>query len=551
MSEQKARGTRHREFEFIRRRLASGFILIVVAAAHSAAQQSSRAGQGTGQNPGTQSGSGQRAGANNQNGVGTSTQGQSTSQGQPGQSSANPATGNSTGVSGQSGTIGGMPSQRTAPVTTITGAQQLPGAATFTSAVTELNLEQAIQLAVQNNLATLLAKERQREARGIARELRAGLLPNIAGTAYQANVTQNLAALGFQPGTFPGITNTFIGPFNNFDARARLAQTIFSLSAIRNYQAGRAGVRIAEFEESLAREQVANATALTYLEALRANRSVAAAQANVELAQALLTLAQDQRKAGVATGVDVTRAQVRLGGEQVRLAQAQTASEQALLNIQRVVGVPLGSALALMDSLRFTTEAMPSIETALSQAGQNRPEVRIAEAEVTLDNIERRAVRAEQLPSLEFLADYGVSGITPTNKDFPTRRVAVQLNVPIFNGGLTRARIEVAASRQRQVELQLGSIRGQVEEDVRLALATIKTTAAQVSAADQTVTLAERELDMARDRFRAGVGDNVEVVGAQTALSNAREAQVTALAQYNAARLNLASALGRAESFRP
>lgn len=551
MSEQRARGTRHREFEFIRRRLASGFILIVVAAAHSAAQQSSGAGQGTGQNPGTQSGSGQRTGANNQNGVGTSTQGQSTSQGQPGQSSANPSTGNSTGVSGQSGTIGGMPSQRTAPVTTITGAQQLPGAATFTSGVTELNLEQAIQLAVQNNLATLLAKERQREARGIARELRAGLLPNIAGTAYQANVTQNLAALGFQPGTFPGITNTFIGPFNNFDARARLAQTIFSLSAIRNYQAGRAGVRIAEFEESLAREQVANATALTYLEALRANRSVAAAQANVELAQALLTLAQDQRNAGVATGVEVTRAQVRLGGEQVRLAQAQTASEQALLNIQRVVGVPLGSALALTDSLRFTSEATPSIETALSQAGQNRPEVRIAEAEVTLDNIERRAVRAEQLPWLEFLADYGVSGITPTNKDFPTRRVAVQLNVPIFNGGLTRARIEVAASRQRQVELQLGSIRGQVEEDVRLALATIKTTAAQVSAADQTVTLAERELDMARDRFRAGVGDNVEVVGAQTALSNAREAQVTALAQYNAARLNLASAVGRAESFRP
>lgn len=187
MSEQRARGTRHREFEYIRR-LASGFILIVVAAAHSAAQQSSGAGQGTGQNPGTQSGSGQRAGASSPNSVGTSTQGQSTSQGQPGQSSANPATGNSTGVSsGQSGAIGGLPSQRTAPVTSITGAQQLPGAATFTSAVTELNLEQAIQLAVQNNLATLLAKERQREARGIARELRAGLLPNIAGTAYQAN----------------------------------------------------------------------------------------------------------------------------------------------------------------------------------------------------------------------------------------------------------------------------------------------------------------------------------------------------------------------------
>jgi outer membrane protein len=124
------------------------------------------------------------------------------------------------------------------------------------------------------------------------------------------------------------------------------------------------------------------------------------------------------------------------------------------------------------------------------------------------------------------------------------------LNVPIFNGGLTRGREAVAASRQRQAELQLGNVRGQVEQDVRLSLATLRTAAAQVRASDEGVRLAERELAMARDRFRAGVGDNLEVTSAQTALADARDAQVTALAQYNAARLNLASATGRAEAFR-
>jgi outer membrane protein len=93
-------------------------------------------------------------------------------------------------------------------------------------------------------------------------------------------------------------------------------------------------------------------------------------------------------------------------------------------------------------------------------------------------------------------------------------------------------------------------VRGQVEQDVRLALATLRTAAAQVRASDEGVRLAERELAMARDRFRAGVGDNLEVTSAQTALANARDAQVTALAQYNAARLNLAAATGRAEAFR-
>jgi outer membrane protein TolC len=62
--------------------------------------------------------------------------------------------------------------------------------------------------------------------------------------------------------------------------------------------------------------------------------------------------------------------------------------------------------------------------------------------------------------------------------------------------------------------------------------------------------LAQRELQMARDRFSAGVADNLEVITAQTSLAEARASQVTALAQYNAARLNLAASLGRAQAFR-
>jgi outer membrane protein TolC len=149
------------------------------------------------------------------------------------------------------------------------------------------------------------------------------------------------------------------------------------------------------------------------------------------------------------------------------------------------------------------------------EAEQTRREVRVAEEQVNVSSLERKAVQAELLPSLEFVGDYGVSGITPTNTALPTRRAAIQLNVPIFDGGLTQGRLTVATSRQRQAELELGSVRGQVEEDVRLALSTVRTAAAQVRAADESVRLAERELEMARDRFRAGVADNLEVTTAQ------------------------------------
>jgi outer membrane protein len=429
--------------------------------------------------------------------------------------------------------------------------QQVQGAARITPGQpAALSFEQALQLAIQNNLTTLLAHERRNEARGVKQQSLAPLLPNVSGVAYQLSLTENLVALGFERGIIPGFNSIFLGPFKNFDARVFLTQTIFDLSAIRGYQAGRAGVRVAELQEALAREQVASGTGLIYLEALRADRAVSAAQANVDLAQALLKQAQDQRNAGVATGVDVTRAQTRLAEQQVGLAQAQTTSEQARLNLQRVVGLPLGSALTLTDPLRFTEEVLPGVEAAVAQADRNRREIQVAEEQIRVSDLERQAARAAYLPSLEVVSDYGGSGITVANSDLPTRRIGVQLNVPIFNGGLTRGRVTEATSRQRQSELELSNIRGQVEEDVRLALVTLRTAALQVRAADESVRLALRELEMARDRFQTGVGDNLEVVTAQTSLANAREAQVTALAQHNAARLNLAAALGSAEAFR-
>jgi outer membrane protein len=473
------------------------------------------------------------------------------SPGSPGQTAPPPATnGPTTPASPGNTPIGGPPPSRGSSGSVVSGATSIPGAARTVAGQSTLSLDQAIQLAIQNNLSTLMAREQQREAEGIKQETLSGLLPHISGVAYQASLTENLAALGFQPGTFPGFTSTFIGPFNDFDARVRLVQSIFDLSAIANYQAGRAGVHLSVMKEELAREQVANGTALLYLDVLRGTRSVAAANANVELAQTLLQMALDQRNAGVATGVDVTRAQVRVAEEQLRLAQAQTTFEQAQLNLQRVTGLPLGETVTLTDLLSFTDVPTPSTDVLLTEAGQNRREIRIAEEQLKIDRFERRSVSAERLPSIDFIGDYGVSGITPVNTALPTRRYSVQLNVPIFNGGLSQGRLAVASSRARQAELELGSVRGQVEQDVRLALSALKTATAQVNAADQSVTLAQRELEMARDRFSAGVADNLEVVTAQTSLANARDAQVTALALYNAARLNLAAAQGHAETFR-
>lgn len=412
-----------------------------------------------------------------------------------------------------------------------------------------LGFRLAVELALEGNIESRLARERTNEARGRAESARAGLFPLLDGSVSQSNLTVNLAALGFQRGLFPGDLPLLIGPFSNFDARARLVQSIFNLRSIRQYQAGGADIRITGLEERLARQQVVTRVAIDYLSAISAERSVEAARENLGLAQSLFRQARDQRNAGIATGVDVTRAETRVAEEELRLAQAVNAAQRARLELLRTVGLPLSTSVVLTEALVFRPETVPPVEQTLAEAESGRLEIRIAEEELRLRSLTLGAARAERLPSMDFVADYGQSGIKPAESSVPTRSIGVRINIPLFNMA-TKGRIDAAESRKRQAELRLGDARQQVEEDVRLSLQAIETVGRQVESARQAALLADRELQMARDRFAAGVADNLEVVNAQAALAGARVAEVAAIAQYNAARINLAAARGRVEEFK-
>ncbi len=428
----------------------------------------------------------------------------------------------------------------------IVAAQQGSNGAISNTAAIDLSLEKAIQIAIENNLTTSLARERRREAHGSKRESLSSLLPNLVSAVSQSNNTENLFAEGLQIPTIPA----FLGPYKTFDARLRLSQTLFDLSSLRAFQSAQVAEGIAGLQENLSREQVATAAILAYVESLRSGEALQAAQANLRLAQDLLKQAGDQRDAGVATGIDVARAATSVAQNKLALVQAETGSEQARLRLQRVTGLPLGGKLVLSDTMRSADGYAPTVEVAIAYAKQNRYELQIAAQMLKQRRLEGKAAVAEQYPSLGFIADYGSSGVTPSQFNLPTRSVALQVKIPIFNGGYTRGRIEVARSQECQAELQLRDMEWQVEEDVRLALVTLASAVEQVRAAEVTLNLAERELRMARDRFLAGVADNIEVVQAQTSLENGRNGRVAAVAVYNTARVNLAAALGRAQSFR-
>lgn len=428
----------------------------------------------------------------------------------------------------------------------VVAAAALMLSATAAGAATSVGTGDVIAAAVANNLTTKLAHAQDDAARARVLQAASSLLPSVLGTASQSRVyRENLAAQGL---TFGGIPS-LIGPYNSFDARFQLTQTLFDLSTIRRYRAAGAGRDLAASQEALAREQVAAAAALSYIEAVRARKAVASAQADADLADSLLKLAQDQHGHGTATGLDVVRAKTRSSDAQVALLRAQVAEREAGLRLKRLAGWPLSQELDLKDDLATDTTALPAIEDSLTLAGAARPEILVARGQLRVDDELLAAAKSERAPSLTASANIGLSGNQPDGGARTTGSIGAGLSLPIFSGGAITGRIDEAGSVREQSAARLADIRVQVEEDVRLAYQDSQEAAQEAQAAAQTVELAQQELRMSQDRYGAGTGDNIEVVTAQAELAQARDGYVASLAKLQDARVNLAAALGQAQTF--
>jgi outer membrane protein TolC len=292
-----------------------------------------------------------------------------------------------------------------------------------------LTLAQAIDQALKNNLQAKLAQERTAEARAQRGIGLSSLLPNVSGTAYQMNLSANLAAQGLTSSVFPGIP-AFIGPFSRFDARFEIVQSLFDLPSIRRYQATRYGVQLAEQQRRLAEQQVTTATILVYIGVLESGESVEAAEANVQLSRRLLDLAVNQRSAGIATGLDVARAETRLASQQVMLAQSQTNLDTARLNLLRVIGAPLNAQVLLADVMQFKLQPPPETVAAIRQALTDRLELRVASEQLRVAEAERKVATGGWAPSVGAFGDYGSSGSKPNEVDLPTRSIGIQ-RVPV------------------------------------------------------------------------------------------------------------------------
>ncbi len=410
------------------------------------------------------------------------------------------------------------------------------------AAVLPLSFKEAIDRGLKNNLGLLLQSDRMLSARGNRWRELSELLPNVNATISETVAQQDLAAFGFR---FPGIP-AVIGPYNYFQAGVNLSQNVFDWHAIQRERGATAGVKASQFSYKEAREVVVLAVGNSYLMTLAAGARVETSVAQLQTAQALHDKAVDQQNAGVVPAIDAYRAQVELQARQQQLIVARNNLAKQKLSLARVIGLPSGQEFSLSDTAPYEPLAAMGIDQALQRAFASRPDYQAALAQVESAGHYRKAAAAEHLPTLGVDGNFGDLGVNPGNSH-SVFQVTGTLKIPIFEGGKAHADALEAEASLRQSQAQLDDLRGKIDYEVRSALLDLASAAEQVEVAKISVDLANRTLEQARDRFTAGVVDNLEVVQAQESMATANESYISSLYAHNVAKVALARAIGYAE----
>jgi outer membrane protein TolC len=410
-----------------------------------------------------------------------------------------------------------------------------------------LTLDDAIQRGLKSNLGLLQSDTASQTARAERILALSALLPQVTGTLGETEEQLNLKTLGFNipPNPFVKIP-TIVGPFSYTAAQANVSAKILDWSAHRTFKSAKASEEAARLSVQDARDLVTEVVAGAYLQVIADSSRAESIDAQVSTDEALYKKASDQHTAGTAAGIDVLRAQVQLKTEQQLLLAQRNQLEKDKLALGRVIGLPPAQVFRIADTTPFAPLSGLTQEEAIRLSLAQRPDYQSAKKQVQAAQETLGAAHAEWYPTVDLSGFYGDTGPTLGNSHGVfTINGAVNFN--IFNGGRIHGDIEKARAALKQRSDDLADLGARVEVQVRSAFLDLQSAADQVAVARDNLNLSNQTLDQARDRFIAGVTDNIEVVQAQTAVAAANDNLIGALYAHNLAKVSLARALGLAD----
>jgi outer membrane protein len=399
-----------------------------------------------------------------------------------------------------------------------------------------LTLNQAEQTALRNHPQIQAAQSSALAAREVVREVRSAYFPTAFGSVTGAQaVNGSRIAAG-------ALNNPII--YDRFATGVSIGQLVTDFG--RTHELVASSTLNAQAQEETVEGQRANVLLdvdRAYFGVLRAEAVQQVAQATVDARQLVLDQVSALAASNLRSGLDVSFARVNLSTAQLLLVQAQNDTQRAAAVLATALGAQSPTPYQLAEEPLPPApppDSAPLIADALRQRPDAIAERFSAESAARFADAERDLYRPN-------VAVVGAAGVTPLHQagiDDHYAAAAVNLNVPVLNGGLFSARHAEAALRAQALTQRLRDLENQISRDVQTAWLNARTAFQRMDLTNQLLDQATQALDLAQSRYDLGLGSIVELSQAQLNKTQAELDQASAKYDYQVEAASLEYAIG-------
>ncbi len=404
-----------------------------------------------------------------------------------------------------------------------------------------LNLQYALEFALDNSFAIRQAKERLKQQDGVLVEVSASRLPNLTGTAHYSRNDPELAGADFG------------GADRSWNISIRATQLLFAgggvTATVRSQQLAREAA-------VLAMQAVVNDVLLEvrtrFYAVLVSRERIKVQEQNIELLRRQLQDVKNRFEAGTVSNFEVLRAEVALANAQPALITARNNIRTAIDDLRQ----SLGFVSATPPNLTKTPEFLGALDyrpvgydlaSALASAREQRPELQRLRLLESAAEEAVKASRAGYFPAISLFSSYDGRKDPRSNAFSDTLHgwtAGLQASWNIFDGRATAGQVIQARSLLDQTKLATASSQLAVDVEVRRAVNSLQEATELAEASVKVVEQAEEAVRLANARFSAGTATQLDVLAAQTDLTTARLNQLEANFRFNVAAAALRRAMG-------
>ncbi|MBI5409669.1 MAG: TolC family protein [Nitrospirae bacterium] len=398
-----------------------------------------------------------------------------------------------------------------------------------------LNLERCIEIALTKhpNIVSFANTVKVNQSR--VGEAAANYYPQIDLTSGYSRISSSSRSTS-------DLSTDIDNTFDEYTGSVTLKQNLYDFGKTA------AQVRVQDLNLDSSRADLENASQQivlnvkqAYYGVLKATRDRDVAEEAVKQSQQHLEQAKGFYEVGTKPKFDVTKAEVDLSNSRLNLIRAENALRIAIVTLNNAMGVPEAPEFDIEDNLSFQVYVI-TFDEAIMKAYKNRPDLesiifkrQSAESSVTL-------AEKGYYPALTGSASYSRSG-----EEFPLDEgwnAGVTLSFPIFSGFLTKHQVGESRANLNVQRANEEALRQNIFLEVQQAYLNLKEAGERIPAAGIVVKQAEENLELANGRYKAGVGNPIEVTDAQVSLSSAKSSYIQALYDYKTAHASLEKAMG-------